>query len=82
MKKLQGKGMVRLIAKSRRYEPTAHGLSTISALWLLREKVIGPLMGWPAKEGATGRDTSALDEHYRVLRAEMGSVLKELGLAA
>lgn len=82
MKKLRGKGMIRLIGKSRRYEPTQHGLSTISALWLLREKVIGPLIAVNAVPEAASERSSVLDGHYRALRVEMQGALRELGLAA
>jgi hypothetical protein len=44
IKKLRGKGMVQKIGKSRRYEPLPEGLRTMTALILLREKVIRPLL--------------------------------------
>jgi hypothetical protein len=77
--------MVQRIGKSRRYEPTPHGLATISALWLLREKVIGPLIGAVTTCGETAVSTAnpvALDQHYEILRTEMRAVLQELGFAA
>src|SRR4051812_5673622 len=44
IKKLRGKGMVQKIEKSRRYEPLPEGLRAITALIVLREKVIRPLL--------------------------------------
>lgn len=77
--------MVDRIGKSHRYEPTAHGLTTISALWLLRDKVIAPLIGALAPGGEVAAPIAnavALDLHYGVLRTEMRAVLQELGFAA
>jgi hypothetical protein len=44
LKKLRGKGMVRKIGTSRRYEPEPDGLRAMTALVVLREKVIKPLL--------------------------------------
>jgi hypothetical protein len=44
LKKLRGKGMVRKIGASRRYEPELVGLRAITALVALREKVVRPLL--------------------------------------
>ena len=85
LKKFRGKAIVQRIGKSRRYEPTPHGLATISALWLLREKVIGPLVGAVTTFGETAVPTAnpvALDQHYEILRTEMRAVLQDLGFAA
>jgi hypothetical protein len=44
LKKLRSKGMVRKIGSSRRYEPEPDGLRAMTALVILREKVIRPLL--------------------------------------
>jgi hypothetical protein len=44
IKKLRGKGMVRKIGTSRRSEPEPDGLRAVTALVVLREKVIKPLL--------------------------------------
>ena len=44
IKKLRGKDMVRKIGASRRYEPLHEGLRAMTALVVLREKVIRPLL--------------------------------------
>jgi hypothetical protein len=43
LKKFRGKNMVRFVGKSRRYEPTPQGLRVMSALMVLRERVVEPL---------------------------------------
>ena len=43
LKKLRGKEMVRRISNTRKYEPTCTGLKAMTALLVLREKVIKPL---------------------------------------
>src|SRR5260370_12134156 len=44
IKKLRGKDMVRKIGASRRYEPLHQGLRAMTALVVLREKLIRPLL--------------------------------------
>ena len=44
IKKLRGKGMVRKIGASRRYEALHQGLRALTALVVLREKLIRPLL--------------------------------------
>jgi len=44
LKKLRGKGMVRKIGTSRRYATDPAGLRAITALLVLREKIIRPLL--------------------------------------
>jgi hypothetical protein len=51
IKKFRAKGMVRKIGKSRRYEAPSAGLRSLTALLVLREKIIKPLLaasGQPA----------------------------------
>jgi len=44
IKKLRGKAIVRKIGNLRRYEPTLEGLRALTALLVLREKIIQPLL--------------------------------------
>ncbi|MBV8832190.1 MAG: hypothetical protein JO108_23560 [Acidobacteriaceae bacterium] len=84
LKKFRGKELVRLVGKSRRYEPTPNGLRTISGLMVLRERVLEPLtrgMLNPAPPQAAANPTP-LDQHYRTIREQMHEVLCEFGLAA
>lgn len=84
IKKLRAKGMVRKIGKSRRYEPLPEGLRAITALVVLREKVIRPLLA------ASGRpeppcqpaNPTLIDHQYETLRVGMRDLFTALGLAA
>ena len=53
LKKLRGKGMVRKIGTSRRYEPELAGLRAITALLVLRERSSGRY--WPPANGPNPR---------------------------
>jgi hypothetical protein len=84
LKKFRGKELVRLIGKSRRYEPTANGLRLISGLMVSRERVLEPLTRGivnvaPPKPAAS---PTSLDQRYEIIREQMHEVLLELALAA
>jgi hypothetical protein len=84
VKKLRAKGMVSKIGKSRRYEPVPEGLRSLTALLVLREKIIRPLLaasGQPQPPSKSVNPTP-IDHHYENLRASMRGLLNELGLAA
>jgi hypothetical protein len=84
LKKLRGKQIVRRIAKSQRYTPIPQGLKTMTALALLRNKAIKPLLaatqGLRLPRGA--QNPTPLDRHYETIRVGMQGVLNELGFAA
>jgi hypothetical protein len=84
LKKFRGKDLVRRIGRTRRYEPVPSGLRTLTALVILRDKVIQPLLA-AAEDTAPSRgphNASPLDRHYESLRVGMQAVFHELGLAA
>ena len=84
IKKLRAKGMVRKIGKSRRYEPVPEGLRSLTALLVLREKIIRPLLaasGQPQPPGNPANPTP-IDHHYEVLRGGMRDLFTDLGIAA
>jgi hypothetical protein len=84
IKKLRAKGMVTRIGKSRRYETVPEGIRSLTALLVLREKIIRPLLaasGQPAPSGTPAHPTP-LDHHYETLRAGMRDLFSELGIAA
>ncbi len=84
IKKLRAKGMVQKIGKSRRYEPVSEGLRALTALLVLREKIIKPLLaatGQPQPSSKPANPTP-IDHHYESLRAGMRDLLTELGVAA
>jgi hypothetical protein len=84
LKKLRAKGLIHRLGNTRRYEATAIGLRTLTALLVLRDKVIKPLL-------AASRDPSpspgvqnptAIDELYGTIRSSMLRLFQELGVAA
>jgi len=84
LKKLRGKQIVRRIGATRRYEPMPSGLRAITALLVLRDKAIKPLLAaaqeiTPARGGQNPR---AIDRHYQDLRTAMQGVFHELRIAA
>jgi hypothetical protein len=84
LKKLRGKNIVRRIGQTRRYESMSKGLRAMSALVVLRNKAIKPLLA-AAQDLRPSRGTqnpTALDTHYHTIRTAMRGVFHELGLAA
>ena len=84
LKKLRAKQFVRRIPKSQRYEATAAGLKAMTALIVLREKVIKPLLAaaQAQRKPRKPRNPTPLDVHYECLRVAMRGVFQELGVAA
>jgi hypothetical protein len=84
IKKLRGKGLVRKIGKSRRYEALPAGLRAITALVVLRDNVIRPLLAASGRTEPQSRlaNPTPMDRHYETLRAGMRELLTELGIAA
>ena len=84
LKKLRGKGMVCKIGTSRRYESVKAGLQAMTALVVLREKVIKPLLAAsqrPEPQTKLNHPTP-VDHHYENLRAGMRDLFTALGVAA
>jgi len=84
IKKLRAKGMVRKIGKSRRYEPVPDGLRSLTALLVLREKIIRPLLAASRQPVPPVKPANPVptDHHYESLRAGMRDLFTELGIAA
>ena len=84
VKKFRAKGMIRSIGKSRRYEPVPEGLRAITALLVIREKVIRPLLAASCQRGSSAKpfNPTPIDHHYEGLRAGMRPLFDALGLAA
>jgi hypothetical protein len=82
-KKLRGKNLVRKIENSRRYEPVPEGLQEMTALFVLREKVIKPVLAGTGKIrcGPKLKHQSQLDLHYANLQIEMRNLFQTLRLA-
>jgi hypothetical protein len=84
IKKLRAKGMVRKIGQSRRYEPVPEGLRSLTALLVLREKIIRPLLA-ASGQPESGREPAhplPIDHHYENLRVAMRDLFSDLGIAA
>src|SRR3990170_2670976 len=83
LKKLRGKNMLRKIDNSRRYEPIPEGRQTMTALFILREKVIKPVLAGAGKtrRGRKLKYQSQVDIHYANLQTEMRSLFQTIGLA-
>jgi hypothetical protein len=92
LKKLRAKQLVEKPGHSRRYQVLDHGLRTITALVVLREHVLKPLLAAAAQPSASGsvrrklgrkpKTWSPIDEHYQTLRLTMHALLDALHLAA
>ena len=76
--------MIRRIGKSRRYEPFPDGLRAITALLVLREKVIRPLLAASCQREASAKtfNPTPIDHQYEALRAGMRTLFDGLGIAA
>ena len=84
IKKLRGKGLVLKRGKSRRYEPHVQGLRTMTALLVIREKVIRPLLAASRNSAPRPKlqNQTPVDRRYDSLRDMMRLLFKDLGLAA
>ncbi|MCP4361743.1 MAG: hypothetical protein GY796_27340, partial [Chloroflexi bacterium] len=82
LKKLRGKQWVKKIGKSRQYEPVPQGLQIMTALVVLREKVIKPVLagaGRP-KRGPHLKQENSIDKQYRLIHGEMRLLFHLLGI--
>lgn len=84
IKKFRAKGMIRRIGKSRRYESVPEGLRAITALLVLREKVIRPLLAASCQRQSSAKpfNPTPIDHHYESLRDGMRTLFDDLGIAA
>ncbi len=84
LKKLRGKDVVRRIDHTRRYEPLPAGLRAMTALLVLRDKAIKPLLAaaHPPRPRRGARSPKPIDLHYHTIQAAMQGVFHEPGIAA
>jgi hypothetical protein len=84
LKKLRGKQIVQRIGATRRYEAIPSGLRAVTALLVLRDKAIKPLLAAVREITPTrgGQNPRVIDRHYQDLRIAMKGVFCELGIAA
>lgn len=83
LKKLRAKHWVRIVGRSRRYEVVPAGLQAMTAILVLRDKVIKPLLAATAKPIQTDppERLTPLDTLYRTLQGNMCQLLQLLGIA-
>jgi hypothetical protein len=84
LKKLRGKNLVRKIDKSRRYETVPEGLRAMTAVLVLREKVIKPVLAGAGKprRGPKPKQQSPVDAHYETIQLAMRDLFQTIGIAA
>jgi hypothetical protein len=84
LKKLRGKQIVRRFGQTRRYQIIPAGLRAITALIVLRNKAIKPLLAAAQELRPTrgAQNPRAIDTHYEAIRIAMEGVFYELGVAA
>jgi hypothetical protein len=84
LKKLRGKNVIRRAGKSRRYEIIPEGLRAVTALLVLRDKVIKPVLAGAGKPrgGRKPKNQSPIDAHYEAIQSQMRSLFQLIGVAA
>ena len=84
LSKFRGKEMVQRVGETRRYRTTPDSIRTLAALFILREKVIRPVIAGAAKPhpGRPPRFLHPIDQHYDNLQREMRRTFETLNLAA
>jgi hypothetical protein len=80
LRKLRGKSLVRRIRGTRRYRVSRPGIQTLAGLYILREKVIKPVISGTArpKRGRPPKTIAPIDAHYANLQKEMRAALQAL----
>jgi hypothetical protein len=84
LKKLRGKELVRRIGNCRRYQATPKGLRAMTALAVLRDKVLKPLLAASCHPNLRPEpdNSGPLDRHYENLRCGMRGLFGAVGIAA
>ena len=81
LKKLRAKQLVQKLGNSRKYVPTASGLSALAALTLLREKIIKPVLAGVAKPKPGPKSQDPLDQLYHSIQLLFHQLFHQLGFA-
>jgi hypothetical protein len=84
LRKLRAKGLVARVDRSRTYRAPPDGLRAMTALLVLRDKVIKPILTGTRRQSLAPapRRLHPVDQQYRVLQQEMASLFKIVGIAA
>jgi hypothetical protein len=82
LKKLRAKNLIRFAARRPRYESSPDGLRTITALHVLREKVIRPVLTGAARKrpGRPPKNPNPIDQHYARIQRDFCGLFDELVL--
>ena len=82
LRKLRGKGLVVMPARSRRYQVPEDAARMITALTVLREQVIGPIVAGvrSPRQGRKPAVWTTIDRDYEALRVGMQTLLQDLGI--
>lgn len=84
LRKLRAKALVQRIGKTRRYRVRKAAIRTLAGCFVLREKVIKPVLAGVCRPrvGRPRKCPSPIDQHYRTLQKQMNLTLRHLKLAA
>ena len=84
LKKLRAKDLITRQGRSRRYQLSPPSMRAVTALLVLREHVIRPLLAGVQAPPHTSKPATwtPLDRHYEHLRLAMQPPFQELGIAA
>jgi hypothetical protein len=84
LKKLPAKDLLTNLGRSRRYQLSPPSMCAITALLVLREHVVGPLLAGARTPARPSRPPTLtiIDQHYLQLQLDMQPLFHELGIAA
>jgi hypothetical protein len=84
LKKLRAKDLITQLGRSRRYQLSPPRMRAITALLVLREHVIAPLLAGARTPARPNKPSTLtiIDQHYQQLRLDMQPLFHELGIAA
>lgn len=84
LRKLRAKALVSRIGRTHRYRVRQPGIRALAGSFLLREKVIKPVLRGVCRPrvGRPPKCPTPIDEHYRALQQQMNHTLRHLKLAA
>ncbi len=84
LKKLRAKNLITKLGRSRRYQLSPPSLRAVTALLVLREHVIGPLVAAARTPPCPSKPATwtLVDQHYQQLHLDMQPLFQELGIAA
>jgi hypothetical protein len=84
LKKLRGKKLITKLGRSRRYEVSLPGMRAITALLVIRDQVIKPIVAGVQTSARPTKPaiSTTLDQHYERIRLQLQPLFQELGIAA